>query len=112
MISLPFLRHYMYHEKKTELKVYYRRRFSRIGWPFLLSCVIFYTLYVVANRLSLAGESPHLFSAVACMCIRADLRGMGSVQSGHLEPGGGSAVLSDRAFSDRFYIFEPFRSCW
>ena len=65
VISLPFLRHYMYHEKKTELKVYYRRRFSRIGWPFLLSCVIFYTLYVVANRLSLAGESPHLFSAVA-----------------------------------------------
>ena len=65
VISLPLLRHYMYHEKKTELKVYYRRRFSRIGWPFLLSCVIFYTLYVVANRLSLAGESPHLFSAVA-----------------------------------------------
>ena len=30
VISLPFLRHYMYHEKKTELKVYYRRRFSRI----------------------------------------------------------------------------------
>lgn len=65
VISLPFLRHYMYHKKKPELKVYYRRRFSRIGWPFLLSCVIFYTLYVVANRLSLAGESPHLFSAVA-----------------------------------------------
>lgn len=64
ILSIPFIRYYLYDGQKVELKKYYWRRVKRLEIPYLLVLTILLLFRIIVQGELWKTEMPHFFSSV------------------------------------------------
>lgn len=64
ILSIPFIKYYLYDGQKVELKKYYWRRVKRLEIPYLLVLVILLLFRIIIQEEIWKTEMPHFFSSV------------------------------------------------
>jgi peptidoglycan/LPS O-acetylase OafA/YrhL len=64
ILSIPFIKYYLYDGRKIELKKYYWRRVKRLEIPYLLVLIILLLFRILIQGEIWKAEMPHFFSSV------------------------------------------------
>lgn len=64
ILSIPFIKYYLYNSEKVELKKYYWRRIKRLEIPYLLVLIILLLFRILFQGEFWKTEMPHFFSSV------------------------------------------------
>jgi peptidoglycan/LPS O-acetylase OafA/YrhL len=64
ILSIPFIKYYLYGEKQVDLKKYYWRRVKRLEVPYLLVLVILLLFRIVIQQEYWKTEMPHFISSI------------------------------------------------
>lgn len=64
ILSIPFIKHYLYGNEKVSLKKYYARRIKRLEVPYLLVLVILLLFKVFMEGALWKDEMPHFISSI------------------------------------------------
>lgn len=64
ILSLPFLKHILYNEKKVNLKDYFYRRLTRLEPPFIITLTLFYLVHVLVLNESSIKLMPNFLAGV------------------------------------------------
>ncbi len=67
ILSLPFIREYLYKAKHVSLKKYYLRRLTRLEPPYLAALLIAYISFTLVKQISFGEQLPHLGASAVYM---------------------------------------------